>query len=83
MIKTLFLLALKTGMRQGELIALAWGDIDLQQAVIRVRRAYSAGATTTPKNHGRRDVDLTAIWSSFSDGGGERARKDYREVIER
>jgi integrase len=59
MIKTLFLLALKTGMRQGELIALRWGDVDLQQAVIRVCRAYSAGATTTPKSHERRDVDLT------------------------
>jgi integrase len=58
-VKTLFLLALKTGMRQGELIALRWGDIDLQSAVIRVRRSFTAGSISSPKNHERRDVDLT------------------------
>ena len=59
MIKTLFLVALKTGMRQGELTGLCWGDLDLQGAVIRVRRSYSDGSISTPKNHERRDVDLT------------------------
>jgi integrase len=58
-VKTLFLLALKTGMRQGELIALQWGDVDLQAAVIRVRHSYTDGFVSTPKNHERRDVDLT------------------------
>jgi integrase len=58
--KTLFGLALKTGMRQGELLALTWGDVDLQDSVIRVRRSFTGGHTTTPKNHERRDVDLTA-----------------------
>jgi integrase len=58
-IRTLFLLALKTGMRQGELIGLCWGDIDLQTAVVRVRRSYTDGIVSTPKNHERRDVDLT------------------------
>jgi integrase len=58
-VRTLFLLALKTGMRQGELIGLRWGDIDLRAAVVRVRRSYTDGAVSTPKNHERRDVDLT------------------------
>ena len=36
--RTLCLVALKTGMRQGELLALRWGDVDLEEAVVRVRR---------------------------------------------
>ena len=56
--RTLCLVALKTGMRQGELIALRWFDVDLEQAVIRVRRNYTGGHLGTPKNRERRDVDL-------------------------
>ncbi len=56
---TLFKLALKTGMRQGELLALTWADVDLQGSVIHVRRSFTGGQTTTPKSHERRDVDLT------------------------
>ena len=36
-VRTLCLVALKTGMRQGELFALRWADVDLEEAVIRVR----------------------------------------------
>jgi integrase len=56
--RTLCLLALKTGMRQGELLALRWGGVDLEQAVIRVRSSYTGGVLGTPKNRERRDVDL-------------------------
>ena len=56
--RTLCLVALKTGMRQGELFALRWSDVDLEQAVVRVRRSYTGGALGTPKNRERRDVDL-------------------------
>ena len=52
------LVALKTGMRQGELFALRWCDVDLVQAVVRVRRSYTGGMLGTPKNRERRDVDL-------------------------
>jgi integrase len=52
------LVALKTGMRQGELFGLTWSDVDLEQAVVRVRRTYTGGAIGTPKNRERRDVDL-------------------------
>src|SRR5215831_1556163 len=45
-------------MRKGELFALHWGDVDLEQAVIRVRRSYTGGVVSTPKNRERRDVDL-------------------------
>jgi integrase len=56
--RTFCLVALKTGMRQGELLALRWCDVDLDEAVIRVRPSYTAGAVSTPKNRERRDVDL-------------------------
>jgi len=78
-VKTLFLLALKTGMRQGELIGLRWGDIDLGAAVVRVRRSYTDGAVSTPKNHERRDVDLRTTSSSFLGGGG--ASADGRRTL--
>jgi integrase len=57
--RTLFMLALKTGIRQGELLALRWGDADLANQRIRVRHSFTGGTLTTPKNHERRDVDLT------------------------
>lgn len=58
--RTFCLVALKTGMRQGEVLALRWCDVDLVEAVIRVRRSYTGGAVSTPKNRERRDVDLIA-----------------------
>jgi integrase len=57
--RVLIELALKTGMRQGELLALTWGDVDLAGAIVHVRRSYTDGHLSTPKNHERRDVDLT------------------------
>lgn len=73
-IKVVCLLALKTGMRQGELVAVRWGDVDLTGRVIRVRQSYTDGYLSTPKNHERRDVDLTdevvellAEWWATSD----------------
>jgi integrase len=56
--RSLCLVALKTGMRQGELFALRWGDVDLGEAVVRVRRSRTSGTLGTPKNRERRDVDL-------------------------
>ena len=56
--RSVCLVALKTGMRQGELLGLKWGDVDLEQAVARVRRTYTGGAIGSPKNRERRDVDL-------------------------
>lgn len=56
--RALCLVALKTGMRQGELLALQWNDVDLEDAVVRVRRSFTGGSIGTPKNRERRDVDL-------------------------
>jgi integrase len=57
--RVLFLVALKTGMRLGELLALRWGAVDLVGAVVRVRESFTDGELSTPQNHEARDVDLT------------------------
>ena len=55
--RTVCLVALKTGMRQGELVGLRWQDVDLEQAVIRVRCSIQ-GACEYAQEPRRRDVDL-------------------------
>jgi integrase len=62
--KVLDVLALNTGMRQGELLALKWDDVDLKRGVLRVRRtltcvdrAYVLGEPKTNKS--RRTIRLT------------------------
>ena len=63
-LEALYLLAIHTGLRQGELLGLKWGDVDLEQGTLQVRRIRSAakGAPTftTPKNNKSRSVRLTA-----------------------
>lgn len=80
--RTLFLVALKTGMRQGELLALTWSDVDLSAAVIRVRRTYTDGHLGTPKNHERRDVDLTSdLVQLLGSWWGELGRPDDDDTL--
>ena len=45
-------------MRQGELFALKWADVDLDEAADPGARTYTGGAIGSPKNRERRDVDL-------------------------
>jgi integrase len=54
-----FMCALRTGMRLGELLALEWGDIDFRGKFIEIRRAYTKGGITTPKNGKGRRVDMS------------------------
>ncbi len=51
--------AFRTGMRMGELLGLAWGDIDFDVNIIEVRRSYSHGHFDTPKSHKSRYVDMS------------------------
>jgi integrase len=46
----LYLTALMCGLRQGELLALRWCDVDWTAKVIRVRRNYTRGHFGTPKS---------------------------------
>lgn len=49
-----------TGLRQGELIALSWEDVDWTAQRIRVRRNHVLGAFDTPKSRrGSRSVPMT------------------------
>ena len=47
--RTLYLTAAMTGLRQGELLALRWRDVDWTAARVRVRRNYVRGVWGTPK----------------------------------
>lgn len=48
--RALYLTAAMTGLRQGELIALRWRDVDWAAQRIRVRRSHVRGEFTTPKS---------------------------------
>ena len=47
---TLFLTAVMTGMRRGELLALQWGDIDWNSNQISIRRSIYRGEFFSPKS---------------------------------
>jgi integrase len=64
-LEALYVLALNTGMRQGELLALKWDDVDLERSLVRVRRTltrsdkgFVLGEPKTKKS--RRTIRLTA-----------------------
>ena len=48
--RALYVLAAFTGLRQGELVALRWRDVDAQAGLLRVRRSYTRGRFGTPKS---------------------------------
>jgi integrase len=60
----LWQLALATGMRRGELMALTWQHVDFDAGIVSVELSTaqlgSELVTTTPKNHERRKVQLDA-----------------------
>lgn len=56
--RAMITLALKTGLRQGELLALSWDDVDLVAGRLVVSRNLSRGEITTPKNGKTREIPL-------------------------
>ena len=52
-------IALKTGLRLGELLALRWSDVDLTAGRLVVRRAVARGIVGTPKSGKSREVALS------------------------
>jgi integrase len=63
-LEALYVLAITTGMRQGELFGLDWEDVDLESGTVRVRRtltlAKGGPRLTEPKTRGsRRSIRLT------------------------
>lgn len=57
--RTMILLGLRAGLRQGEILALEWPDIDLARGVLHVRRRIWEGDIDTPKGGKGRDVPLS------------------------
>lgn len=56
----LYLVAAMTGLRQGELVALRWTDVDWQAGRVRVRRNYTRQQFGTPKSRrSSRSVPMT------------------------
>ncbi len=60
----MFVLAITTGLRQGEILGLKWEDVDLDERVVRVRRTLSLDGRRVvfapPKTQkGRRSIGLT------------------------
>jgi integrase len=58
------LLALRTGLRLGEQIALQWGDVDWLGRFVHVQRNLVRGVLTSPKSHPQRRVDLSSQLSA-------------------
>ncbi len=50
--------ALKCGLRIGELLGLQWSDLDLKKGMLRVKRTIYRGRVGSPKGGKWRDVDL-------------------------
>jgi integrase len=59
--RTMIMVALKTGLRQGELLALTRDDVDLVAGRLVVNRNLSRGELTTPKNGRTREIPLGDI----------------------
>ncbi len=55
---TMIVVALKTGLRQGELLGLKWDDVDLVAGRLMVRRSIWRGHEGTPKSGKSREVPL-------------------------
>ena len=82
-----FLCAVRTGMRAGELIGLKPGDVDFNGMFIEIRRGIVRGRITTPKNGKSRRVDMSqqlaaTLTSHLVDIKRETLRKGWREPPE-
>src|SRR5215212_5236834 len=60
-LEALYIVAVHTGMRPGEVLALKWDDVDLDCGTLQLNRALSDGEFTAPKTaRSRRRIMLTA-----------------------
>ncbi len=62
--RTLFLVGAEAGLRQGEIIALEWSDVDFVAGVLTVRQSSWRGIVDSPKSGRDRKIPLTARLSS-------------------
>jgi integrase len=67
--------ALGTGLRFGELIALTWDDIDLEKGELTVRQAFAKGVLGSPKSNKIRRIPMTtAVYETLY---GMKMKKGY------
>ncbi len=59
--RTMIIVALKTGLRQGELLELRWSDVNFTTKTLLVSRSYNRGYVSSPKNGRSRDVPLCDV----------------------
>ena len=61
-LEAFYVLAVTTGMRNGELLALQWRDVDFDAGTLRVRRSVFNGTVNPPKTKaGNRTIRLTGM----------------------
>ncbi|HEV2094024.1 MAG TPA: site-specific integrase [Rubrobacter sp.] len=62
-LEALYVLAVTTGMRIGEIFGLTWSDVDLEAGILRVRRTVAADGTVNPPKtaSSRRTVRLSGL----------------------
>lgn len=70
-------LAIRTGMRPGEILALRWKDVDLDARRVIVRQTYGDGEISTPKSNKFREIGLAPdIWAVMK-AHKETAKHEY------
>ncbi|MFH1941775.1 MAG: site-specific integrase [bacterium] len=77
--RTLFLTAIMTGARQGEILGLKWSDLDLDRKQLHIRRTFNHGRYFEPKTKGSmRKIDMAPVlvkelasWQLASGGRGD------------
>ena len=84
-LEALYILAVHTGLRQGELLGLKWEDVDIEAETLHVRRtlvtAKSGPMLATPKTKGsRRSVKLTPSAISALSGHLERQLEEIERA---
>lgn len=57
--RTMILFALRTGLRQGEILALRWEDVDFVAKRLSVQQAVAKGIIGTTKSGRKREVELS------------------------
>ncbi len=61
-LEAFWVLAVTTGMRNGEMLALQWQDVDLDAGTVRVKRTVWAGKVSAPKTRaGNRAIRLSKL----------------------
>jgi integrase len=63
---------MKTGMRQGEILALRWEDVDLDRRRITVRRSVWEGQETAPKSGKGREIPISVVSEALEQHQHER-----------